>query len=852
MGPWWSWGDDTIGQTDIPPGLSNVVAIAAGASHSLALQSNGKVVGWGDDSFGEIDVPPGLSNVVAIAAGSFFSLALQGNGAVVAWGDDGFGETNVPPGLSNVVAVAAGGYHCFAIFNDGSPFITWEPVNANVYSGTPALLSFGAAGAPPLSYQWTLNGTNLPGATNATLSLLDAQLTNAGSYSVVVGNSLGVAASSSGTLTVIQSPPIIQVQPVSQTVPLGPSAATAAFSVEATGSLPLGYQWQLNGTNITGATGATLDLANASAGNMGNYRVIMSNSFGVTVSLSAALTQAFSMVAAWGDNSTGETNVPAELSNVVAIAAGGTFGLALEDNGTVVAWGDDTYGETIVPPGLSNVVAIAAGGIFGLALEGNGTVAAWGDDSLGQTDVPPGLTTVVAIAAGGIFSLALESNGTVVAWGDDTYGEANVPPGLSNVAAVAAGYDFALALEGDGTVVGWGDDTIGQTDIPPGLSNVVAVAAGYDFGLALEGNGTVVAWGDSQYGETNIPPGLSNVVVVAAGYDFGLALEGNGTVVTWGGYNSGDTNVPPGLSNVVSIASGSDALGFGFNLALLHEGSRFIVRQPVGQANYSGTTVLLSVVTLGELPSNYQWRLDGTNIVGATNATLSIADAQVADSGTYSVVVSNSSGTATSSGGADFMVSNSAPIVLVPPAGQTVLLGGKAAFSVAATGSLPLGYQWQLNGTNIAGATGAALVVANVSAANAGNYRVITSNSFGVTVSSSAALTQVFSMVAAWGGDTNAEIDMPAGLSQVMAIAAGYNHSLALEITGIVVGWGDDSSGEIDVPPGLSNVVAVAAGSQFSLALEGDGTVVGAGRQHLWGDRCAGGLEQRGGHRRRQ
>ncbi len=446
-------GGGNSGETNVPPGLSNVVAIAAGASHSLALQSDGKVVGWGDDSFGEIDVPPGLSNVVAIAAGSFFSLALQGNGAVVAWGDDSFGETNVPTGLSNVVAIAAGGYHCLAIFNDGSPLITWESVNANVYSGTPALLSFGAAGAPPLSYQWTLNGTNLPGATNATLSLPDAQLTNAGSYSVVVGNSLGVAASSSGTLTVIQSPPIIQVQPVSQTVPLGPPAATAAFSVEATGSLPLGYQWQLNGTNIAGATGATLDVANVSVANVGNYRVIMSNSFGVTVSLSAALTRAFSMVAAWGDNSKGETNVPPGLSNVVAIAAGGTFGLALESNGTVVAWGDDTYGETVVPPGLSNVAAVAAGYDFGLALEGNGTVAAWGDDSLGQTDVPPGLTNVVAIAAGGIFNLALESNGTVVAWGDDSSGESSTPPGLSNVAAVAAGYDFALALEGDGTVV---------------------------------------------------------------------------------------------------------------------------------------------------------------------------------------------------------------------------------------------------------------------------------------------------------------------------------------------------------------------------------------------------------------
>ena len=70
----------------MPSGLSNVVAIAAGESHSLALTAEGRVVAWGGNYYGQTNVPSGLSNVVAIAAGWYHSLALTAEGRVVAWG----------------------------------------------------------------------------------------------------------------------------------------------------------------------------------------------------------------------------------------------------------------------------------------------------------------------------------------------------------------------------------------------------------------------------------------------------------------------------------------------------------------------------------------------------------------------------------------------------------------------------------------------------------------------------------------------------------------------------------------------------------------------------------------------
>ena len=110
-----AWGDNHNGQTRVPAGLSGVVAIAAGAEHTVALKQDGTVVAWGDNTFGQTKVPAGLSGVVAIAAGGFHTVALKQDGTVVAWGGNSDGQTKVPAGLSGVVAIAAGGYHTVAL-----------------------------------------------------------------------------------------------------------------------------------------------------------------------------------------------------------------------------------------------------------------------------------------------------------------------------------------------------------------------------------------------------------------------------------------------------------------------------------------------------------------------------------------------------------------------------------------------------------------------------------------------------------------------------------------------------------------------------------------------------------------
>jgi len=230
----------------------------------------------------------------------------------------------------------------------------------------------------------------------------------------------------------------------------------------------------------------------------------------------------------------------------------------------VVAWGVGVpgfyhnFGQTNVPAGLTNVVAVAGGWLHSLALRQDGTVSAWGEYESPQQPayVPTGLSNVVAIAGGDSHSLALRSDGTVLAWGGNFYDQTNVPAKLTNVTAIAAGSTHSLALRADGTVVSWGEDAFANPTTPPTwLSNVVAISSETWHNLALRSDGTVVAWGSNAYGQTNVPVGLSNVIAVAAGFQQSLALKADGTLVAWGN-TAYVTNVPVALTNVVAISSG--------------------------------------------------------------------------------------------------------------------------------------------------------------------------------------------------------------------------------------------------------------------------------------------------------
>ena len=130
------------------------------------------------------------------------------------------------------------------------PVITTHPAGQTIVAGQTATFSVVATGTAPLGYQWQKNGVAIPGATGSSYTTPAATpADNGANFRVVVSNAVGSATSNNAILTVNSAPvaPLITTQPLSQTVTVG---QTATFSVAATGTQPLSYQWQKNGTDI--------------------------------------------------------------------------------------------------------------------------------------------------------------------------------------------------------------------------------------------------------------------------------------------------------------------------------------------------------------------------------------------------------------------------------------------------------------------------------------------------------------------------------------------------------------------------------------------------------------------------
>jgi hypothetical protein len=189
MGVWWhgepapttqvAWGYNFFGQTTVPAvAQTNVVAMAAGGNHIVALKDDGSVVAWGWNDYGQATVPAGAqSGVAAMAAGYTHTVALKNDGSIVAWGAGtnntgsypNYGQSIVPVAAqSRVIAIAAGLAHTVALLR------TPVPLNAR-RSGNELILSWPAAATgftlqstldlnPPASWVDVTNASVLPGA----------------------------------------------------------------------------------------------------------------------------------------------------------------------------------------------------------------------------------------------------------------------------------------------------------------------------------------------------------------------------------------------------------------------------------------------------------------------------------------------------------------------------------------------------------------------------------------------------------------------------------------------------------------------------------------------------------------
>lgn len=295
--------------------LSNAAMISAG-THSLALRTDGTVVGWGWNSSGEVrgEKTPFpawtngvvringhvLSNVVSIAASRTFSLALKKDGSVATWG-----ENYVPKDLT-LLRIASDESHSWGLKQDGT-VVGWWRENSPSYG--------------------LLTAKNVSNAVAIAVG------------SAPQGGTRGVALKNDGTVINWGGETIYK----DATPPAGLSNVVAVAA---------GYNHTLALTRDGTVTGWGFNGVGQATG------VPTTNSPYV---------------------SSGQVRIGSQfLSNVVSVAAGREYSLALKKDGTVVSWGgmQGSYRlPVVVPKGLSNVVSIAAGDHFCLAITTNAAVA---------------------------------------------------------------------------------------------------------------------------------------------------------------------------------------------------------------------------------------------------------------------------------------------------------------------------------------------------------------------------------------------------------------------------------------------------------------------------------------------
>jgi len=617
-----------------------------------------------------------------------------------------------------------------------APTITAQPASQTVTAGQTATFAVAANGTAPLSYQWQKNGANISGATSPSYTTpATTSIDNASTFLVVVSNSAGSVTSSVATLTVNPAAvaPTITVQPTSQTVTAG---QTATFAVVASGTATLGYQWQKNGANISGAIAASYTTpATTSTDNGSTFQAVVSNSAGSITSSAATLTVNPAVVAPTITAQPASQTVTAGQTATFAVVASGTgpLGYQWQKNGGNISGATSPSYTTPATTSTDNastfrvVVSNSAGSITSSAATLTVNPAAVAPTIAAQPSnqtVTAGQTATFAVVASGTAPLSYQwqKNGVNISGATSP---SYITPATTSTDN-ASTFQVVVSNSAGSVTSSAATLTVNPAAVAPTITaqpSNQTVTAGQTATFAVVASGTAPLSYQWQKNGVNISGATSPSYITPA---------------------TTSTDNASTFQVVVSNSAGSvtsSAATLTVNPAAV---APTITAQPSNQTVTAGQTATFAVVASGTAPLSYQWQKNGVNISGATSASYTTpATTRTDNASTFQVVVSNSAGSVTSSA-ATLTVNPAAvaPTITVQPSNQTVTAGQTATFSVVATGTAPLSYQWQKNGANISGATSASYTTpATTNTDNASTFQVVVSNSAGSITSSAATLT---------------------------------------------------------------------------------------------------------------
>ncbi|MCX7937523.1 MAG: immunoglobulin domain-containing protein, partial [Chlorobi bacterium] len=230
-------------------------------------------------------------------------------------------------------------------------------------------------------------------------------------------------------------------------------------------------------------------------------------------------------------------------------------------------------------------------------------------------------------------------------------------------------------------------------------------------------------------------------VVVAISSDGGNSFTPAGSFTSQDGQNSQNftipSTLPPGDQYRIRLIDASDNTIFSTTQNLTLAAPTTITAHPQSASACEGASVSFSVTATGS-NLTYQWRRNGTNITGATQATLALSNITQAQAGSYDCVVGGACGQPVTSNTAVLTISPQTTITAHPQS-TTVCQGASVTFTVAATGN-NLRYQWKKGTQDIAGATNTTYTIATVALADTGFYSCTVSGDCGSPTSNQAQL----------------------------------------------------------------------------------------------------------------
>jgi uncharacterized lipoprotein YddW (UPF0748 family) len=674
-----------------------------------------------------------------------------------------YGAVDLPPGAytlnvsfagytgasSNAtVSVGAVTTRDFNLNQTAVPTIVQQPQSQSVLLGNDATFTVIATGNPAPSYQWRFSGTNIAGATASSYTRANVNATHTGNYSVVVSNSLGSVTSSNAALTIVSfdSPPVITTYPQSQTVRAG---SNVTFTASAQGTAPLNFQWQRNGINLPGETNLSLTLAGVQPANAGQYTVTVANNAGSDTSWAATLAVHYGLDLAIVGNGTiskspdlplyppnSTVSLTASTSQFFGGWSGSASGIAnplvitMNGNKNLTATFSN---ESVVDDTAATVVGTWSTGTsagyynLGYRWKGIGTGASYlqftpniptsGNYQVYTWHVPGGNRTTnaphVISYSGGTQTVFVNQKINGSQWillgtfpfAAGTSGHVRITDGFSDSGQVVMADAIRFV------------STAAPTPLPPMI-------------LTQPQGRSVIAGQSAMFTVNATGPGTLSYQWRHAGTNISGATASSYTRVNAQAVHAGNYSVVVGNANGSTTSS---------NAALTVNVPVAISSQPQSQTNNPGASVNFNVTPSGTAPLGYRWRFNGMDIPGATTSTLALTDIQSSDEGIYSVVINNIAGGLASSNAT--LTVTIPPVITSHPQDQTVDPGHNVFFGVIASGTAPLNYQWQRDGTNIAAATASSFAINNVQPSDAAVYTVIVSNDAGSETSDPAILT---------------------------------------------------------------------------------------------------------------